>query len=749
MLALAWPADAWCQGDGYWLITKVEGHWEYRTATSPPRRLTGEYDEIRKTGQVRCLDPDVSGCELHYLVAPRTDETKPLGVVLAQSGRWVSLRNLTPPPPPVLAATSTELAAKYTRVTRAGGSRAASACGGDLPLSAPACGEQVDVSAFVVHWPAREQTVSGTLTVIVETVDGERALFRGKSEAVTGQYGSSELTGFLRRIQRPGTPVDVTVRVLAAGGRSAVRLVHVPPTARTGEFEARVRALGALAAVPRSLGIMSLALDEGMWSRAAIEARGLIAVGGRSPRLLESALAGLCQSDFEDERAALRKTMPPARFEEICALAAAPGVTDAAPAAATSEPDAAMPAPAPARPGIALVIGNWNYWDTPLNSVRSDVQNLRAALEARGFLTTAKENLRTPRQFAEALDATLREHDATPEDTLLVYYSGHGLQLDGKAHLLGTGASAGARVAEDLRDNAQSAEDLVAQMERSIPSQRILIVEACRDEVFSSRSGLTQSGRGGFAFQQDDVANTFVMFANRPGATTAVRSDEGLMGPFTEALLQALQTGTGEIQEVFEAARRMAMDMSPGQEPVLYKSKVAEPVFLGHGDPDNQDRRARDLLNSAEPLYRARSWEAFRASVKRGRVLATGATLQRRLASEVEFAERILAAEVDESAARWPEAAANWEKAARLFPARPWVQLRSAIAWLIADDVARAMRPLTVVARQAEESLAEQARVMSAALVKAFPALEAEATLDAEAPAPPAGPEFELVEPEE
>ena len=106
---------------------------------------------------------------------------------------------------------------------------------------------------------------------------------------------------------------------------------------------------------------------------------------------------------------------------------------------------------------------------------------MKEALKAAGFEVAVRENLRGPRQFVDALDETLREHQAIPDDVLLVYYSGHGLQLDGKAQFLGTGVSAIPQVAEDVRANAQSAEGLLSHMERAIPGTRILVVDACRD----------------------------------------------------------------------------------------------------------------------------------------------------------------------------------------------------------------------------------------------------------------------------
>jgi hypothetical protein len=516
---------------------------------------------------------------------------------------------------------------------------------------------------------------------------------------------------------------------------------------------------------------MSLALDEDMWSRAAEEARKLIALGAGSPRTLEFALAGLCQSDFEEEKALLRRQIPPRTYNEICSQgSASPAAAASPPPAVPSPPAAPAPVPegaaptapgapgapgAPAAPvatrlGVALLIGNWDYGSAPLNSVKNDLEGMGKTLESLGFTVTVKENLRTPRQFAEALDQVL-ERDARPEDVLFVYYSGHGVQLDGKAQFLTTGVSATAQVAEDVRDNAQSAEGLLAQMERSLPGTRILLVEACRNDVFSPRASVgAQAARGGFAFQQDDVSNTFVMFANKPGLPTPVRSDTGLMGPFTEAFLYALQNApTGEILEVYDVAAKKAAELSPGQEPVLYRSRDTVPVVLRRADQKLQDTRAKDLLNAAEPLYGSRAWDQFRLTVNRGRALAADPAVQLRLTQEVAFADLVLAAEAAEGRRRWPDAATSWQTAAELFPAREWVAMKAAAAFLLADDLARAVRSLAVLATQSDSETAAQAKAMLAGLVKAFPEQEAAARKAAEGAARVSGPEFERFQDEE
>jgi hypothetical protein len=497
---------------------------------------------------------------------------------------------------------------------------------------------------------------------------------------------------------------------------------------------------------------MSLAMDEGMSSRAAEEACRLMDLAGGSPSLLEYALAGLCQSDFEEERTRLRRYVPEGRYNRICAPAPAPaaGTAEAiAPPPAAAEAVSAD-APAKSRLGIALLVGNWDYWNLPLNSVKSDLGQMTETLKTLGFRVTVMENLRGPQQFVEALDDVLTREEANSEDVLFVYYSGHGVQLDGKAYLLGTGVSATSQVAEDVRTSAVSAESLLARMERATPGTRILVVEACRNDVFSAPSALGgQAPRAGFAFLQDDVPNTFVMFANKPGLATPVRSDYGLMGPFTESLIYALQNSTGEISDVYEMAAKKTAEISPEQQPVMHHSKNVDRIVLRQLAGEPQDDRAKDLLNGAAVLYRDRAWDQFRATVARGKALASDPELQQRLAKEVAFAGLVVTAEKSEVGHTWADAAANWQKAGEMFPARQWVTMKAAVAWLLADDLPRAVRSLAVLTAQSDSEPALQAKQMLADLVKAFPALGADASKIAQDTARISEAEFEPVKREE
>ena len=166
------------QSGNYWLITQATGKWEYRTGPDDRRQLTGKYDCLIPDGEVRCLETDLRRCELRYLTDPETSATKALAVRLPGSGAWVSLKKLAPPPPAVLPTTADALVSKFTRVTKAGGSRAVSGCGGSFPLKAPTCGENIDLSDFKVRWQPTAEAGARNLILWLERVDGQPLVFR-------------------------------------------------------------------------------------------------------------------------------------------------------------------------------------------------------------------------------------------------------------------------------------------------------------------------------------------------------------------------------------------------------------------------------------------------------------------------------------------------------------------------------------------------------------------------------------------
>ena len=202
---------------------------------------------------------------------------------------------------------------------------------------------------------------------------------------------------------------------------------------------------------------------------------------------------------------------------------------------------------------------------------------------------------------------------------------------------------------------------------------------------------------------------------------------------------------SGEIQEVFELAAKKTAEISPGQEPMLYRSKRVDRILMRPQGRKQQANRAIELLNSSADLYSDKSWDKFLVAVERSRVLALDSAVQQRSTHEADWVRLVMSAEDLEKKHKWAEAAELWQKSSLIFPARQWVAIRAAVAWLMADHLDEAVETLSPLA-QTEGQLPQRAKEILGELLKTFPELAAKARNGVKTASKPVGKEFELVE---
>ena len=134
----------------------------------------------------------------------------------------------------------------------------------------------------------------------------------------------------------------------------------------------------------------------------------------------------------------------------------------------------------------ALLIGV-NDYAPPLGKLEfchRDMTELRAHLEAAGFAADniafmndqATEPRMRPSKANLEGELRLRLQLANEEDIVLVAFSGHGLQIDGKSYLCPSDARL------DATSSMISIDELYAQLEQCRASQKLLVVDACRNE---------------------------------------------------------------------------------------------------------------------------------------------------------------------------------------------------------------------------------------------------------------------------
>ena len=85
---------------------------------------------------------------------------------------------------------------------------------------------------------------------------------------------------------------------------------------------------------------------------------------------------------------------------------------------------------------FALVIGNSDYQDVPLQSPVNDANDIAATLQTVGFTVIKKTDV-TQQEMEEGIRTFARK--LKPDDVGLVYFSGHGLQVDGINYLIPVG----------------------------------------------------------------------------------------------------------------------------------------------------------------------------------------------------------------------------------------------------------------------------------------------------------------------
>lgn len=185
--------------------------------------------------------------------------------------------------------------------------------------------------------------------------------------------------------------------------------------------------------------------------------------------------------------------------------------------------------PAMAGKRVALVIGNSAYKSAPLSNPERDVDAMAKAFRAAGFDTVQVHKNLTREGMSRALDAFEAASDGA--EISAIYFSGHGLEINGTNYLLPVDAKVA--TAREVKFEAIPLDDLV-QASHGATRLRLILLDACRDNPFVAQSR-GASGKG-LARVEASQADTLVAYATTAGAT-AIDGD-GKTSPFAAALAE-------------------------------------------------------------------------------------------------------------------------------------------------------------------------------------------------------------------
>ena len=225
----------------------------------------------------------------------------------------------------------------------------------------------------------------------------------------------------------------------------------------------------------------------------------------------------------------------------------------------------------------ALVIGNASYIDqTPLKNPINDAKAVAAKLQEIGFEVTYKEDLKV-REFGRALGSF--ERTLSSSDISLIYYAGHGIEVDGENYLIPVDAEL--RNASDVKFETVMLQDAVSAS-LNTGKLSMVLVDACRDNPFAkSMKGKNRSiGRGlSVVDAQRSKVDQIISFAAESGEFA--EDGNGDNSPYATALIDLLDEPNLEVGKLFRKLGDSVESMTKGKQiPVTRNRLSGEDIFF-------------------------------------------------------------------------------------------------------------------------------------------------------------------------
>ena len=272
-------------------------------------------------------------------------------------------------------------------------------------------------------------------------------------------------------------------------------------------------------------------------------------------------------------------------------------IAQASAAAPASPAGAASPSPPPAAEQrkraetdretvrrVALVIGNSAYahvraLPNPTNDARAMAKSLRDI----GFVVTEGSDL-----DRRAMQATIRNflRDAARSQVAVVYYAGHGVQIDGRNYLapIDIQFQAGSGMTEAMMDM----DTIMAGLDDQVRTN-ILILDACRNNPMAPKLASAGPARGieaGSGLAAPATlgagstlgAGTLIAFATAPGQVAL--DGEGANSPFSAALTRHIGTPGLEVQQMLTRVRAEVVAATKGKQVPWSNSSLLGEVYL-------------------------------------------------------------------------------------------------------------------------------------------------------------------------
>jgi uncharacterized caspase-like protein len=357
---------------------------------------------------------------------------------------------------------------------------------------------------------------------------------------------------------------------------------------------------------------------------------------------------------------------------------------------------------------VAFIVGNSSYQKVvALANPANDAAAITEMFKKAAFdVVESRRDLKNTDMRRALRDFTEKARDA---DIAVIYYAGHGIEVDGTNYLVPVDA-----VLErdtDAYDEAISLDRILQAIEPA-KQLRLVILDACRDNPFAKSMKRTVASRTlsrGLAGVEPTRPNTLIAFAAKGGSTAS--DGDSKNSPFTTALLKYLAKPGLELGKAFRLVRDDVMNATANkQEPFVYGSLGGDDVALvpapaaAPAATSNANADIRRDYELAERVGTIEAWDSFVAANPSGFYTDLAKAQRNKIVAET---ARVAATErAREAAAEQARLAAEGAKASE--------QARAAAQSKVAE-AARLAAERKQQAEDAKLAAAEQAKVAAQA----------------------------------
>ena len=230
---------------------------------------------------------------------------------------------------------------------------------------------------------------------------------------------------------------------------------------------------------------------------------------------------------------------------------------------------------------VALVIGQSNYRAVvALPNPANDAKAVSKLLDDAGFEVQSAADLSQNELREKIGDFAAKVAAKGPDTIALVFYAGHGLQIDGENYLVPVDVDP--KREADIPLQAVRLNDVLNTL-TSVPSKmRILLLDACRNNPFPT---ISNTAGHGLAIVDAKVGapGTFMSFSTSPGAEA--EDGSGVDSPYTSALLSVAKEPGLSIEDTFRRVRLSVNKATEGRQTPWDSSSLTDEFsfFPGQG----------------------------------------------------------------------------------------------------------------------------------------------------------------------